>query len=175
MVVGCDPGLRGGVASILDGKLHDVVPMPLAAGEMHPGPLVAYLTSLGHKIDRVFIEHSQAFPKMVGKSTVFNFGCGFGILQGVVGALCLPYTLVKPREWQRLMHKGTDASAEPKARSLCAAYSLFPSQSWLATPKCKKDHDGMIDAALIAYYGYRQMSGLDSDIAPSPPLRMIHS
>lgn len=171
-VAGIDVGLKGGIATHDGNGLLDVVPMPLVHGEMHPSVVISYLVGLNKKIDHVFIEHSQAFPKMVGKSSVFNFACGFGILQGVVAALSIPYTLVKPREWQREMHKGSPADSDPKARSAYAAYSLFPNTTFLASDRCTKIHDGMIDAALIAAYGAR-LIGRGSHNSPSPSLHIV--
>lgn len=160
-VIGIDVGLKGGLALHDGSKLLHVVCMPLISGEMHPSALIKVLTGW-HKIDHVFIEHSQAFPKMVGKSSVFNFAMGFGMLIGVVGALSIPYTLVKPKAWQKEMHKGAPQDDDPKKRSAYAAYSLFPNISFKASDRCKNDHDGMIDAALIAAYGAR-LIGRGSD------------
>lgn len=171
-VIGIDVGLKGGIALHDGNDLLDVVPMPTVHGEMHPSVVISYLVGLNKKIDHVFIEHSQAFPKMIGKSSVFNFACGFGMLQGIVAALSLPYTLVKPREWQKELHKGSPADADPKARSAYAAYSLFPNKSFLASDKCKKDHDGMIDSALIAEYGAR-LIGRGLRNIPSPNLHIV--
>jgi len=36
---------------------------------------------------------------------------------------------------------------------LSRARQLWPDESFLATAKSKKPHEGLIDAALIAYYG----------------------
>lgn len=171
-IVAFDPGLKGGVASIDDAGTLDVVIMPLIAGEMHPGIVASYLVMLNKKIDHIFIESCQAMPKQ-GVSSTFKYGVGYGMLQGVAAALSIPYTLVKPREWQRLMHKGTDASADAKARSAHAAYNLFPNQEWKATSRCRKDHDGMIDAALIAEYGLRTLSGRGLHNSPAPNLHIV--
>jgi len=35
---------------------------------------------------------------------------------------------------------------------LLKARQLWPDETWLASPRCTKPHDGMIDAALIAEY-----------------------
>jgi crossover junction endodeoxyribonuclease RuvC len=170
-IVAFDPGLRGAIASIDDAGTLDVVPMPLAAGEMHPGVLASYLVSLNKKIDHVFIEACQAMPKQ-GVSSMFKYGMGYGMIQGVTAALSLPYTCVKPRDWQRDMHRGTDASSDAKSRSLFAAYNLFPNQDWLASPRCKKPHDGSVDASLIALWGYRLLTG-QLEKRETPKLKVV--
>ena len=36
-----------------------------------------------------------------GATSTFNFGCGFGIWQGILAGLQIPYTLVHPATWKR--------------------------------------------------------------------------
>lgn len=50
---------------------------------------------------------------------------------------------------------------DTKGTSMDAAHTLFPGQSFVM-PRCRIEHDGCIDAALIAYYGlvkYKKSSG----------------
>jgi hypothetical protein len=54
--------------------------------------------------------------------------------------------------WQKVMLPGC-AKGDTKPAALARARQLWPAESWLASPRCSKPHDGMIDAALIAEYG----------------------
>jgi crossover junction endodeoxyribonuclease RuvC len=154
MIIGIDPGLRGGIACIaFSGELVQVYPMPVVADEVSAVKLKEILTTQNQPIWHVFIESAQAFPKQ-GISSTFRYGMGFGLVLGVVSALDLPYTLVKPKAWQLEAHKGTAAKLDPKKKSLLAVERLFPKEAFKATSRSKVAHDGMVDATLIAAYGF---------------------
>lgn len=93
-------------------------------------------------------------PKQ-GVTSMFSYGTGYGILQGVVGAFGFPFTLVPPRVWTKVMHAGVSTDISAKEKSLVAALRLFPDQNFLATPRSTKPHQGLIDACLINEYGRR--------------------
>ena len=145
-IVGIDPGKTGGVC-ILDerGQILDL-------RRLEPETLPHLFKSAPPH--HVAIEHAQAFPKDT-PLTAFKYGVGFGRLLQTVDVMKLPYTLVKPREWQKIMHKGathwqkSDKSA-PKKRSLEIARRIWPGQTFLRTPRCTKPDSGLFDAALIA-------------------------
>ncbi len=101
----------------------------------------------------VLIEKAQARPGQ-GVSSMFNYGTGFGRLMGWCEALGLPYELVTPQAWGKVMHAGTTGT-DPKARSLQAVQRLFPGVQ-LTVGKSKKVHMGLAEALLIAEYGVRR-------------------
>jgi hypothetical protein len=78
---------------------------------------------------------------------MFKIGYGYGIWLGLLGALCLPYTVVSPITWQKEMYLG--ASGEGKERSILVAQRLFPNMT------VKKSQSGRADALLIMEYGSR--------------------
>jgi hypothetical protein len=43
---------------------------------------------------------------------------------------------------------------DTKKASAIIAKRLFPGETFLATERCKKVHDGLTDATLLALYGY---------------------
>ena len=55
--------------------------------------------------------------------------------------------------------KGERFKTDTKATSLNAARRIFPGETFLATPRSKKPHDGLVDAALIAYVGFMITKG----------------
>ena len=65
--------------------------------------------------------------------------------------------VVPPKSWQSVMFGGLPKS-DTKAMSYIVRVRLLPGASWLASPRCKKPHDGMTDAALITTYGSRTLS-----------------
>ena len=77
---------------------------------------------------------------------------GKGLLIGVVEALRIPYTQVHPRIWQKVAWEGVSRKGDTKHTSLVAIRRLYPHMKFIATPRSKKPHDGIVDAVLIAYY-----------------------
>lgn len=90
----------------------------------------------------------------------FEFGGTFFMLQAFLVAKGVPFKLVRPKEWQKLMHLGITPIKKPgsnsndtKAMSLQAFKNHFPNFQATASPKATKFHEGMVDAGLIAWYG----------------------
>lgn len=148
-VVGIDPGQKGGVVLLTKGgDIEVAIPMP----DAHV--LADHLDTW--RPDHVFIEKAQAMPRN-GAVSMFNYGLHFGQLQGLCVALQLGYTLVTPKTWQRTMFIGT-TGAEPKKRAYQAASRIFPGQDFRASERSKKPSDGIVDAALIATWGFRHLA-----------------
>jgi len=142
-ILGVDPGLTGALAFYFAG--HDRISaedMPVVAGDIDAATLAARLAQM--KPDLAIVECVGAMPGQ-GVSSTFKFGCGYGIVRGVIAASGIPMRLVSPAKWKRSY--GLDADKE-KSRAI--ALRLWPSRTDLFSRK--KDH-GRAEAALIARYG----------------------
>lgn len=160
IIIGVDPGLDGGVARIRAGAGGvSVAPMPtIGTGkrqEYMPG-LVTQLRQYGDEPVYVFIEKAQPYPKQ-GVTSVFTYGRHYGIWIGICAALEIPLEEVRPRAWQKVMLGSR--TGDTKARSVERAMRLFPRVSLMRTDRCRKPHDGMADALLIAEFGRRSLMG----------------
>ncbi len=167
LVLGIDPGLTGGIVGLdKTGAIQFSAVMPARDGQLLVQDLLRLICTAGdHWSDDkactcacAYVERAQPFPKI--KSGVigqFKLGRSLGILEGLLCALHYRYELVTPRVWQRQMHAGVE-SDNPKTRSAIAAGRLFSLEP-LIQPRCKKPHQGLIDALLIAEYGRRQLWG----------------
>ncbi len=149
--MGIDPGLRGAVA-VLGGSdktcefwlLNDITECRIPFENIVKG----------YGVEFAYIEKAQAFPGQ-GVVGMFNYGLGFGRIIGWVEALSVPYELVPPTKWQKVMHAGcTGKTAKEKSKN--AARRLFPKENFVPKGSVKL-HDGLIDALLIAEYGRRQV------------------
>ena len=166
--VGIDPGKNGGIA-IIDGDTLTTYPTPLVGDEISGWAVRDILTGQreGAKLS-LAIEKVGAMPGQ-GVTSMFSFGFNTGLVTGIAQALAIPYITVRPQEWQKIAFFGIPvqfkaaksaaksgkierAKQDPKAMAAIAAKRLFPSASFLATERSKVPHDGMIDAALIAYW-----------------------
>ena len=102
-----------------------------------------------------FLEAASARPGQ-GVSTMFKFGRVYGLAEGGLAVLRIPYELVNPAKWTKTMLAGVEGDG--KARNTVAAKRLFPSLDLRANPKCKVPSAGIVDAILIAEYGRRQQT-----------------
>lgn len=155
MIVGVDPGLRGSFFAIGDNGSLSADVMPVVAGSVDPGGIVKVLSKYQKMGESIFVvcEKPQSMPHNKG-SAMLSYGQGFGYIVGALASLGIPYSLVPPKVWQKVMHEGVDSDLDPKQRSLVAALRLLPGFDF-KLGQLKKDHDGVVDAALIALYGQR--------------------
>ena len=146
-VIGIDPGLGGAIAAAYKGNF-DVWDMPVLEVKQKRWVSAAMLADLlldvRTKDTRVLLERVSARPGQ-GVSSMFNFGMGYGIVQGVVAALEMPLSFVTPQEWRKKMGvpKGKDGSRQ-------RVLELHPEFASKLTRK--RDH-GRADALLIAIFG----------------------
>ncbi len=156
MRIGVDPGNSGAIA-LLNGKLEciSVFDMPvMTLSDKKQQVNSAALTKIFKSIQNdnqdetliVFLEAVHSMPGQ-GVSSMFNFGMGYGMVQGVLSALHIPFILVKPNDWKK--RAGLLKSEKDKSRTV--AQQLFP-----GVDLSLKKHTGRADALLIARYGERE-------------------
>lgn len=160
MVIGIDPGVSGAIVAVAAGGIVHVADMPTVAvnGKQQLDPAGVRAVLVSRDVSHVVIEHVQGVQKS-GATSAFNFGRGFGLLEGIVAGLQLPYTLVRPQRWTKDLAVGRD-----KGEHRAMAARLWPASA--ATFARVKD-DGRADAALIAEWFRRQgINGKASGVAP---------
>lgn len=102
----------------------------------------------------VYLEQAQAMPKQ-GAVSMFRYGVGFGIWYGMLTAHGKSFLTVRPAAWHKVIMEGLPHLEDPKATAQIAVNQLFPGVDLRASDRCKKPHSGLVDALLIAEYGYR--------------------
>lgn len=158
--MGIDPGLSGGIAITNSQKEWLAQPMPTSDQEVLFA--IEEMASYG-KLCHVYLEQVGARPGQ-GVVSMFRFGESYGFLQGILIAKKLPFTLIRPQDWQREMFRGTLAmkhrtKRDPKERALEVINRTHPGfLRWFFEmfPRRKKPHDGMIDSLLIAEVARRK-------------------
>jgi len=151
MIISIDPGLGGAVAVLApDGSLvalHDtpVLTLQVSRGTRQcydiPGMAAVLQPYVGPGV-HVVIEESQAMPGQ-GVRSMFTTGFGYGLWIGLLTALQIPYSPIRPAIWKKTFSLGKDKEA-----SRLRAMQLFPQ----ADLRHKKDH-GRAEALLLAVYG----------------------
>jgi crossover junction endodeoxyribonuclease RuvC len=161
-VLGIDCGLSGAIAIIRDDGTAAVHDTPAGGGEYQIASMVALLQRIvQHEVGipstvHCYLEQAQAFPGQ-GVSSSFKTGMGYGIWQGLLTALDIPWSKANPTVWKKVM--GIQApKATPTERkhiAVARAQQLFPQLAGsLLVSK-----DGRAEALLIARYGLEHRSG----------------
>jgi len=154
MVVGIDNGLDGGLCAIskFDGGIIDKIRMPTLQmskkKEIDIRSINQWLLDFNTPFD-LAIEEPLAHAK--SSQAVRSMAISFGKLIGMAESHEYPVLRVSVHKWQKHM-LGRTPKGKTKEAALALADSLAPEENWLANKRCKKPHDGMIDAYLIAQY-----------------------
>ena len=155
LIIGIDPGISGSICFFKDGRILDVIEMPvMTEGKKNKKQVNGsqiyneFLKRINKKEDeiRVVIEQVSAMPGQ-GVTSMFNFGQSFGILKGICSAMQLPMFFVRPAKWKKyfnLINSQKDAS---RARAI----EIFP---YFSTQLSKKKDSNKADAILIASFYY---------------------
>ena len=154
LIIGIDPGISGSICFFEDGKIIEVIEMPvMTEGKKNKKQVNGaqiyneFLKRINKKKDdevRVVIEQVSAMPGQ-GVTSMFNFGQSFGILKGVCSAMQLPMFFVRPAKWKKyfnLINSQKDASRT-------RAIEIFP---YFSTQLSKKKDSNKADAILIASF-----------------------
>ena len=156
LIIGIDPGISGSICFFRDGKILDVIEMPVMnEGKKNKKQVngAQIYNEISKKINsnpetkiRVVIEHVTAMPGQ-GVTSMFNFGQSFGVLKGICSAMRLPMFFVRPAKWKRyynLINSEKDASRT-------RAIEIFP---YFSSQLSKKKDSNKADAILIASFYY---------------------
>ncbi len=155
LIIGIDPGISGSICFFEDGKIIEVIEMPvMTEGKKNKKQVNGaqiyneFLKRINNKDDdiRVVIEQVSAMPGQ-GVTSMFNFGQSYGTLKGICSAMQLPMFFVRPAKWKKyfnLINSQKDASRT-------RAIEIFP---YFSTQLSKKKDSNKADAILIASFYY---------------------
>ena len=155
LIIGIDPGISGSICFFENGKILEVIEMPVMTegkknkkqvnGAQIYNEFSKRINSKDNEI-RVVIEQVSAMPGQ-GVTSMFNFGQSFGILKGICSAMQLPMYFVRPAKWKKyfnLINSEKDASRTK-------AIEIFP---YFSDKLSKKKDGNKADAILLASFFY---------------------
>jgi len=144
-IIGIDPGLSGGIASVNNRRgviTHDIPTFYSKKKNWIDyeklAPLIRSMTGWGN--NEIWIENVHSMPKQ-GVASSFKFGRGFGILIGICAAYGLNINFVAPQVWKKKL--GLIKST--KEDSVNLANKLYKQN-------INVSDDGQAEALLIAHY-----------------------
>ena len=154
LIIGIDPGISGSICFLDNGKILDVIEMPIMTdgkknkkqvnGSQVYNEVSKKIKQFEKNQIRVVIEHVSAMPGQ-GVTSMFNFGQSFGILKGICTAMQLPMYFVRPTKWKKyfnLLNSEKDASRT-------RAIEIFP---YFSSQLSRKKDSNKADAILIASF-----------------------
>lgn len=143
-IVGIDPGVSGALA-IVDGsglRCHDMPTVEVRGKRLVDAHGLVALLAV-QRFDMAILEHVQGVQG-TGATSAFSFGRGFGLVEGVLAALAIPTTLVRPQAWTKALGVSRD-----KGQHRQAASRLWPASAGLFA---RVKDDGRADAALLVHW-----------------------
>ena len=141
-VCAVDPGLTGAVAFYFPATDNvSAFDMPVAGGNVDCSTFNAMLEQW--RPDVSCVEQVASRPGQ-GVSSMFKFGCGYGMVQGVIQARSIPLHLVTPQRWKKHFRLDSD-----KEKSRALALRFWPARSDLFG---RKKDNGRAEAALLAKF-----------------------
>ena len=163
LIIGIDPGISGSICFFQDGKIVDVVEMPIMTEgkknkkQVNGSQIFNEISKKIKKLDKnqikVVIEQVSAMPGQ-GVTSMFNFGQSFGILKGICSAMQLSMYFVRPVKWKKyfnLINSEKDASRT-------RAIEIFP---YFSGQLSRKKDSNKADAILIASFYYETFKNED--------------
>ena len=96
--IGIDPGKSGGIC-IISGTNMTAMKCPLTVHGM--ADIIRDIKEIEHNIPIICcIEKNHSMPKQ-GVKCMFTFGENYGIWQGILATVKVPYDLVPPQRWMK--------------------------------------------------------------------------
>ena len=153
LIIGIDPGISGSICFFEEGKILEVIEMPVMTdgkknkkqvnGAQIYNEFSKRINKKDHEV-RVVIEQVSAMPGQ-GVTSMFNFGQSFGIIKGICSALSIPIYFVRPAKWKKyfnLIKTNKDASRTK-------VIQVYPE---ISNQLSRKKDSNKADAILIARY-----------------------
>ncbi len=156
--VGIDNGLDGALVAIsaARGQIIDKIIMPTKAkAKGREVDTLAVWTWISMRCDhtaQITVLLETPGKHSPGVMALCSMWDSYGALRGMLEVKGIRHHRIMPQSWQKVI-LGNVEKGNTKPAALSKARQLWPSETWLKSTRSSKDHDGMIDAALIAEYG----------------------
>lgn len=166
--IGIDSGKQGAVTVVTPqshgSDLVEITDTPMSGDEYDLVAMAHLLRPFSGRQVMVAVEKPMAMPNQSSPATLSQ-GMGFGIWLGILGALQLPFELVIPQRWRKVMLAGLPKGEgeTPEARkkrlkmvSVQQAQRLAPRYSHLFVGPKGGLKDGRAESYLMACYLQRR-------------------
>jgi len=158
--IGIDGGTTGGVVVLYgsNGGIHVMQRFSMWRGMIDGNELGSFLVPFNHSYSQVTVAVEDCPKHAQSKSAMRSMAISFGIIMGVVRRELPTKRIITVRSgnpldsWQRAL-LGTQPKGGTKPAALAKAREIWTDQVWpTKRPGGKAVHDGIVDAALIAWH-----------------------
>lgn len=158
-IMGIDPGAKGAFA-ILNGDSITAEIMPLLPnGELDVKELIRLISHYSKDVTYAYFEKAQIRQKQMGQ---FSFIRNFGVIEGILACFGINTIVVPSGTWSKEFDHGVIEKVLAKRKRLIKvarrsiAEKLYPGIDMKRTPACRFSDEGIVDALLIATYGWNK-------------------
>ena len=166
-ILGCDTGTNGAIVSLTENGEFIEAFLLNTVYNVNTGynfkKLNEYIKSIADDVLICGVEKVYGFDG-TSKATSFSMGAGLQFIHDILDANEIKYVDIASKTWQNYSRTNEDIvfkdeltktgkkKIDTKKTALNVAGRLFPSVSFRATKRSTTSHDGIVDAALTAYY-----------------------
>ncbi len=175
---GIDPGVSGAIVALDEhcrvAARHLMPTLKAGAGGrsiVDTREVIALVESLGIASSGSLLVALEEPQVRVGEGAFNSLSTGrnHGRIEGALVALGVRFDIVRPQAWRKALGI-SGAAADAKQLSIGWCRRFLPDLELLATPRCKKPHDGIADAACLAEYSRRVLAGVQGGASLTGPL-----
>lgn len=157
--VGIDNGLDGALVALSESAglapiwMHEMPTRMKSKGrEVNADLVLSVLESLHVSLrDDVTVVLETPGKHSPGLMALCSMWDSYGVLRAICEVKGIRHHRIAPQKWQKEMLPGC-AKGNTKPFALSVAKQLWPTETFLRTPRCSKPDEGMVDAVLIAEY-----------------------
>lgn len=168
--IGIDPGLKGAVVLIkeVENKRFEIYcafRLPFQDNVLAIGTFLELVTYCKKRsmdeFTQIYLEQAVAAKfifagatkRMMSADSAYTTGYNFGRLVSALSFKRLAHTIVAPRTWTAELHRGFSKDVVAKQKSSAVFARLCVNPDAAIPERCRVEHDGIVDAALIAWWG----------------------
>jgi hypothetical protein len=153
--IGVDVGKDGAVVMIDEqatyGKEIMKFKFPMIGKDYNIQRINSIFKNLSKEKCHMVIEDVHAIAGGSAKAN-WSFSRGKAILEVLAIVNEIPFTMVKPKEWQKVIHQGIPKQAKAKDMTLMAIQRLYPDFDLRKSERSIKPDEGIYDALAMAHY-----------------------
>jgi hypothetical protein len=161
IIIGIDNGISGALVALsaYSGMVLDSILMPTRTNgtsrECDAIAVCEWIEKFQYS-DEVAVALETPSKHSPGTLALCSMWDCYGAIRGILESCGIRHVRIAPRTWQSVM-LGVVPKGETKAYARAKAREIWNDEDWLATPRSKKAHEGLVDAALIAEFYRRKL------------------
>jgi len=159
IVVGVDNGLDGGLCALSahSGAIIDYLVMPCCKRQgKREVDVMEFLAWVNALESRTLLALEEPLKHAKSSEAMRSMSITFGQIYGACRAKGVPVEPIQVGDWQRVILGKRGSFADTKKQALKIASGIWPDETWIPTKRHRTPHDGIVDAALIAWHVFRR-------------------